>query len=395
MEKWIRGTCVTVLLLDLVLAFASSAQNSETLQYHSVKGLSEATGDLGSQYVSSSPVKPKEGKLPEFKSNHPLFFAWKTPMVPAGEIWIALDKTGSNGGYDRMYLDANANGDLTDDPVYAPSERDGDTARFGPVKLSFEGPDGAILYELSVEQNVWSAVAAYFCQVRSLCWREGPVRVGDVWKHCRIIDQNGNGAFNDKSANYSQSDRIQIGEQTGSEGGAVGNFVEVDNKLYKIEIARDGSHVSLAEAGDVSYGTARLAGNVTTIIVSSENGSFLRKPENGVIRLPAGAYHVDSWTIARKEDSGSQWEMKGVVPQDSGGFTLPAGGEVSLPFGEPIYSRVKVTKQASVYVFEQTLEGRQGERIVQTVNGQKPAPPKLRIRSQDGNLDTVLTSAYG
>jgi len=355
----------------------------------------QAPGDLGSQYVPSSPVKPKEGKLPDFRSNHPLFFAWKTPMVPAGEIRIAIDKTGASGGYDRMYLDANANGDLTDDPVYTPSERSGDTARFGPVKLSFEGSDGMIPYELSVQQNVWSAVAAYYCQVTPLCWYEGQIEVAGVWKRCRLIDQNGNGAFSDKAANYAQSDRIRIGEQTDSEGGAVGNFVEVDNKLYRIEIARDGSHVSLAGAGDVSYGTARLASNVTTIVVSGENGSFIRKPENAVIKLPAGAYHVDSWTIARKEDSGSQWEMKGTAPQEAGGFTLSAGEEVSLPFGEPVYCRVTVAKDASSYAFEQKLEGRQGERIVQTVNGQKPSPPKLRIRSQDGSFNTVLTSEYG
>jgi hypothetical protein len=152
--------------------------------------------------------------------------------------------------------------------------------------------------------------------------------------------------------------------------------------------------VNLAEAGDTSYGVVRFAGNVTTIIVSGENGSFIRQPENGITRLPAGTYHVNTWIIARK-DSGSQWELKGTVPQEAGQFTVAADREVSLPFGEPIYSKVKARQEGSTDVFEQRLEGRQGETIVQTVNGEKPAPPKLRIRSQDGSLNTLLTSEYG
>ena len=76
-------------------------------------------------------------------------------------------------------------------------------------------------------------------------------------------------------------------------------------------------------------------------------------------------------------------------------FTVAQDKEVSLPFGEPIYSMVQTNKSGSVYSFEQKLEGRQGERVTLTRNGSQPPPPKLHIRSRDGSYDRSLSSEYG
>jgi hypothetical protein len=409
MEKRIHVNLVPVLVLGILWAAAAPAQSQgsptpnaalgspeQWLQYHSANDAAQLVPDIGFQYTQlSHSTKPEGLKLPAFKSDQPLFLEWKTPMVASGHIWMAFDKSNPKGEYDRLYFDANANGDLSDDPVYQPYRRESNMAYFGPVKAVFAAADGPITYHLSMELRTGSGEA--YCLLSPACWYEGQITVGGAKKRCLLLDHNVNGAFNDKSADYGQSDRIRIGEQTGIDGGAVGNYVEVDKKLYKVEIARDGACVTLVEAKDVPCGTARLADNITSVTVSGENGSFLRTPENGVIKLPVGEYRADSWVIARKDDAGARWEMRATLPsgRSDGAFTVAADQEAKLPFGEPINSLVQATKSGSVYSFEQKLEGRQGERIVLTRNGSQPPPPKLHIRSEDGTYDRSISSEYG
>lgn len=394
MEKRIRNTLVPILVLSGILTSAALAQNEQWLAYRSANEARQLVGDIGYQYLPPSSNKPAGIKLPEFKSGEPLFLDWKTPMVASGKVWMAFDKSNPKGQYDRMYLDANANGDLSDDPVYQPYRRESSLSYFGPAKVVFAASDGPVTYHLSVECRTYSGQTN--CLLSPGGWYEGQITVGGVKKRCTLIDHNVNGTFNDKSADYNQSDRIRIGAQAGYEGGAVGNYLEVDGKLYQVEIARDGACVSLMEAKDVPYGTVRLADNITTLIASGENGSFIRTPENGIIKLPVGEYRVDSWAIARKDNAGAKWEMKGTLSSGgAGSFTASQDKEVRLPFGEPVYSMVQTNKSGSVYSFQQRIKGRQGERVVLTRNGSQPPAPKLHIRSRDGSYDRSLNSEYG
>ncbi len=371
-------------------------QDQQWLQYRSAGAAREIVPDMGNQDLEPSPAKPPGVKLPQFQSGRPLFLVWRTPMVASGRISMAFDQSNTGGPYDRLYLDANANGDLTDDPVSQPFRRDGNLSHFGPVKVVFPGADGPLAYHLSLEVRTYAQQQVY-CLLSPAGWYEGQISVGGVKKRCLLIDHNVNGAFNDKSPDYRQSDRIRIGEQTDLEGGAVGNYVEVDNKLYQVEIARDGACLSLTEARDVLYGTVRLAENIATLVVSGENGSFIRKLANGIARLPAGTYQVNSWCILRKDDAGVKWEMRGAFPQGGpqAGLTVAPDKDISLPFGEPSYSTVRVSKSGSEYSFDQRLEGRQGERIVLTRNGSRPPPPKLRVTNKEGTYDRSVSSAYG
>ena len=166
--------------------------------------------------------------------------------------------------------------------------------------------------------------------------------------------------------------------------------------LASVAMAQDGAHVALTEAGDVAYGTVRLADNITTVVINGENGPLTCRPENGVLRLPVGKYRADSWIIARTDEAGARWEMRGILRLGgAAAFTVARNQEVSLPFGEPIYSIVQVNRSGSIYLFDQKLQGRQDERIVLTRNGLPPLPPKLRIRSRDGTYDRSIIFAYG
>jgi hypothetical protein len=395
MKKRILLRLVPALVPGVLLAGATAvARNEQWLQYHSAREATQIIPDLGRQYLEPSSVRPEGIKLPNFQAGKPLFLEWKTPMTALGRIWMAFDKSNPKGWYDRLYFDANGNGDLSDDPVYQSYRRESERAYFGPVKAVFAGADGPITYHLGVELRTDSEPV--HCVLSPACWYEGQITVGSVKTRCVLTDHNVNGTFNDKSPDYYQSDRIRIGQTTDTEGGAVGKYVEVDNKLYQIEIARDGACVSLSEAKEVPYGTARLADNITAVVASGENGSFVRRSQNGLIKLPAGEYRVDSWILARQDDSGAQWEMHATASSRSDtGFTVTADRQVNLPFGEPIYLKTQVSKSGSVYSFSQRLVGRHGEHVMLTRNGTRPAPPSVHIRSRDGTNDRNIAGEYG
>ena len=381
----------TLLPLLLLLTSSAGAQNEQWLQYRSAAEARQIVGDMGYDYREVRAVKPQNVKLPEFKAQ-PLFHEWKTPMAASGTIWLAFDKSNPNGQYDRLYIDANANGDLSDDPACEPYRRESNMATFAPVKIVFNTADGPITYHLSVELRVYPNET--YCILSPAGWYEGPVTVGGVKKHCVLIDYNVNGTFNDKSIDFEQCDRIRIGEEGGRDTRFVGNFIEVGDKLYRPEIAQDGAFVIVTEATDVSWGTVRLAENITSFGAGGVNGLFTRKPDKGIVKLPVGDYRVEHWTIAKIDDKGAKWELQAGTG-GSGSFTVVPDQEKEIPIGEPIYSLAEYRQSGSFYTFSQRLEGRQRERITLMRNGVQPPPPKLRIRSRDGAYDRGMSFEYG
>jgi hypothetical protein len=129
---------------------------------------------------------------------------------------------------------------------------------------------------------------------------------------------------------------------------------------------------------------------------SGENGTFIRTPEKGLLKLPVGDYSVDSWTVAHVDDSDTKWETCGVMlPNKTFTFAVARDEEAKLSVGEPIRATLRVKKDGPTYSFEQKLEGRQGEQITLTRAGARASPPRVRIRSTDGSYDRSFPSAYG
>ena len=382
------------LLVSSVSICAATAQDEQWLQYRSASEARQIIGDMNYQFKEPAAGKPEGVKLPELQAEQPLFLVWETPMAKSGKVWIIIDKSSKAGQYDRLYIDSNANGDLSDESAAEPSRRESYQSWFGPMKVVFEGEDGPITYHLDIQ--FYSRPDRSYCLLSPGCWYEGPITVGGVKKQCVLIDYNVNGVFNDKSSDSGKCDRIRIGPQDSRDTRFVGNYIEVDDKLYRPEIAKDGAYIILKDASDVPYGTVRMAQNITGFSAGGENGLFNRKPENGTIKLPVGEYRIQSWTIARDDDKGSKWELQGQYPRGVAGvFTVAQDKEAQLTVGEPIYSDVTVNQSGEAYVFSQNLRGRQGEPIQLLRNGSRPQPPKLRIRSRDGTYDRGLSFEYG
>ena len=385
---------VFITVIPTLFAPVVRSQEEQWLQYRSSNEAAAIIGSMRSVYYQVGAERPEGIKLPEFTCERPLFYGWNTPMAQSGKIWLAFDASSGPNVYDRLYIDANGDGDLSDEPPYEPYRRDSNQCYFGPVKIVFDTEDGPVTYHLRVQS--YSSTSQNYCVVTPACWYEGPVTLDGEKKHCVLIDFNGNGTFNDKSTNAGECDYIRIGPESSRDSRYVGNYIEVDDKLYRTQIARDGAFIILSKADDVPYGTVRLAEAITGFAAAGENGLFLREPKDGTIRLPVGDYRVDYWSAVKKDDSGAKWELRGQYFRgDAGNFTVAESKETVLPFGEPVHSAVSVQQSGSYLSFGQSLEGRHGERIDLTRNGSRPQSPKLRIRNRDGTYDRGMSFEYG
>jgi hypothetical protein len=388
-------TCIilsSVVLISFLSSPAAQAQEEQWLQYRSATQARQIVGDMSSRLNEPGSAPPADVKLPSFTAEKPLFLVWETPMVKSGKVWMAFDKSSKNGQYDRLYLDANTNGELADETALTPARRESNRAYFGPVKVVFEGEDGPITYHLDLE--LYASPNQTYCIMAPAGWYEGTITVGGVRKHCVLIDYNVNGTFNDKSDNPGGCDRIRIGPPEGRDSRFVGNYIEVDDKLYRTEIARDGAFIVLKDASDVPYGTVRLADNITTFSAGGENGQFIRKPEKGTLKLPVGTYRIDYWSIAKDDGKGSKWELQGRGGSNAT-FTVAQDKEAKLAVGEPVYSMVSYNQTGGSFTFSQRLQGHQNEQITLLRNGAQPQPPKLRIRNRDGTYDRGMSFEYG
>jgi len=395
-ESYFQFIAVIAITAATTLA---AAQDVQWLQYRSAGEASAVIRDTGLQRLGAAKEKPAGVMLPAFTGAGQVFAKWSTPMVEAGYLWIAVDAR------NKLFIDSNGNGHLNDETGSDPYRSDQDSAYFGPVKVVFQGQDGPVTYHLNIQ--LLDRRDGKQLYVRTAGWYEGTITIAGQKKQCMLIDYNANGAFGDRSVDFSECDRIQIGgtdpafaaasaESAAQETRFVGNYIEADGTLYTSEIARDGACVKFAKAEGVKVGTIRLPESVTEFAAGGENGLFIRKPENGKCTLPVGKYRIEHWTIQRKDDKDAEWMLQGAYFGGTGLFDVNEVRAAELSIGEPIVCTLRADqREPGNYYFRQELKGKLGERIELTRNNARPQPPKVHIKTKDGKYDRTFTFEYG
>jgi len=378
----------------LILVSQVPAQQEQWLQYHSSREAGQIFGQVGSQTLELSAQQPAGVKLPQFKGQDQLFTKWPTPMVKSGHLWIALDRTQKQGPYDLLYIDSNGNGGLDDETAVTAYRMDQRNAYFGPVKVIFEVEDGPVTYHLNFRSYQYGT-ANNRLYISSGGWYEGDITVGGEKKHCILFDYNVNGAFNDKSANAAECDRVRIGKQGGQDTLFTGNYILDGETIYQPEIARDGACIKLTKAENVKFGNVRLAESITQFSANGENGLFILKPEKGIASLPVGKYRVCDWAVERQDEKGTNWKLEGSGLGEKNIFDITEGKESLLSIGEPIIATLDASQSDGTHSFRHSMAGRAGERIVLTRNGAQPQAPKVHIKSEDGTYDRTYSFQYG
>ncbi len=385
-----------VILGVLVAVSLAAGQDEEQwLQYYCSKDAREIMSyQIGSRGLKLSTDKPEGVELPELKCDKPFFARWNSPMVKGGGLLVALDRTTKKGQYDLLYVDLNGDGNLKDEEAIKPNKITQYQSYFGPVKIVFDSPDGPVTYHLNFSSYKYDKNDPSL-SVSAAGWYEGDITVGTQKKHCVLLDYDANGTFDDKSITFHTSDRIQIGKKESPEFSYVGNYIEIDGKLYNQEVARDGAYIKITPAENVVYGNIKVPEKIKRFKAAGENGFFIVPLEKGLGKLPVGKYRIFSWVVEQKDDKGDNWKLVGSNFGDKGIFDVKENEQVALAVGEPVTSELKVRKIKRVYSINQSLKGRLDESIEITRNDKRDKPPKLHIKELNGTYNRTFGLEYG
>lgn len=390
--RWLAGVAVCGAIA--LAALLKPSPETLALEYQSGTEPHPAVGGLGGRTLDTSADRPAGLALPDLQSTSPLFARWTSPRVPGGLLWLALDAAQEAGVYDRLYIDANGNGRLDDDAaIEALSARDA-FSYFTPVPVSWRENGRAVTYHLNF--ILTRAEGRPRLAVRSSGWFAGAVTVRGKEKECALIDQNANATFNDRSIDLENADMIQIVEPGVQDVALVGEFVEVDARLYRLEVPREGGRAILTPAKGVRFGKVQQPTDMVELIAGGENGMFTVKLRKGAGKLPAGRYRIYQWTQQRKDSYDNEWAIIGHSQGNPDVFEIAAGRPVRPDLGEPITSRMEVQAQEErQYVLRHAWHGRAGESVRITCNGASPPPAQVHIRNADGSYDRIFTFEHG
>ncbi|MHC4621023.1 MAG: carboxypeptidase-like regulatory domain-containing protein [Planctomycetota bacterium] len=202
------------------------------------------------QMTTRKPTGVRSGNL---KNYNVLFGQWHSPAVKGGYRWIALGRTHEHGPYDRLIMDTDGDGHLDDEMVTLTHTMSQPSIEnygvgFGAVRVLLDGDSGPQIYHLGLFYQSDRVLFA-----GSSGWYEGYVTVGRISQRWLLVDKDGNGTFDTKSENPGKCDLIAFGEEDDRIVRFVGDFVEIDGALYRLDITRDGEYmnVNLTTATDV------------------------------------------------------------------------------------------------------------------------------------------------
>lgn len=343
--------------------------------------------------------KPDGVRFGNLKNDNVLFGQWHSPVVKGGNRWIALDRTYKYGQYDRLIMDTNGDGHLEDEIVtMANSSSQPSTENyfisFGPIEVLLNQDNGPRICHLSL---------GFYYNDKELCtgtvgWYEGYVTVGGEKLLCLLVDKNSNGTFDTKSPEMSESDLIAFGEEDQRIIRTVGEYVELDGNLYRLEISRsrDSMNVSLIPAKELPFGTIRLSKSITEFTAIGQNGLFTVRPIDDLAKLPVGTYYIDHWIKEQKDKQDNKWTLKGHSFGDSGVFEVREGYRTTLSVGEPIFTSLEqMSQKDGVFSFvNPKLYGQLGEKI-NLARNEDDLQLLLHIKSNNGSYDRTFTFEYG
>lgn len=372
--------------LCLTVASSAFAQKEQWLTYH--------TSREGRAYrwlkLSTNP--PPNVTLPKVGATA-YYASWTTPFEPGKERWLCVDRTGKSGPCNRLFFDLNGNGRLDDDPPITTWRTEQNTAYFEPVRLVFKGEDGPITYHLVIRFSHYEGGRPDLL-ASSGGWYEGVVDFAGKKHRVELIDGNVNGTFNDLDADPYKSDRVQIEKDSAGER-FLGKMLEVDGQFFDVEVAQDGAYVKVKKAENVVQGVVRVPETIGEFTAYGQNGHFIRKPEKGEFKLPAGSYRLMGWEMSRKDTSGASWTMSGYNFPDTNKFTVAGEQPARVEIGEPVQAEVTPRQTTNQVAFNLTFRGLQGETIQFMKGNQRPAGPKLMLASQDGVYRSTNTFEFG
>ena len=374
-------------------------------------------GFVGSRLVSLSarPDRELDG-MPIVFSKRPLYGTLELGGPEAIPCVFVLDESmGTGSGYDSLRIDANLNQDLSDDPrISAAPNSGGSPPNFTSVEtlVGYEGR------RLPYHVRIWSCGSTDHMHLDSAGYTEGEISFGGNTYNVALVDDNGNGSFNDahvvpaNSTNaqgaVSSSGDTMIIDLNGDgkfdkslydtpEVYHVGQYISFGSKCYEISIAPDGRSITVARA-DVPSGYISSGHDKFSVELLGENGALKLAGGSRKTKVPAGTYRFAGSSFEQKDDSGAAWRIVGQGDWSQAAIEVDRGKNAKLDFGPPLIAEITAGRDGNQFSFGLQLKGQAGEAFspanIQKNGAQAPAP-SLEIRDDKGVVIAKAQFAYG
>ena len=353
----------TMIILLAVLATATPVTALEIpLQYHPYPQDREGFLPFGSasQKQTFAPP-PGEWTLPKFVSDPPVY-----ALVELGDrkhLMVLDRRNKATKFFDRLYFDANANRDLTDDPVI-----DGQ-ANAGGNFLSASFPaldaeivvDGATLpYSFMISAHCFLVDPTkdptegmngqnLYVRLMANCAYRGRIDTGGSRYPFWLSDANGNGRFDNlcspapnsspDDTQYPQGDALYIGagqELTYYDSLALGDHLVIKDQAFTVKIDTAAGKLILMPVEEKLVSLQLAAEPERIVLMAKDDGPRVMayRPGNS-LHVPNGEYKLVGYQVFKSDDAGGRWRLNALA---TGRTPLVSAGENAssvLSFGEP------------------------------------------------------------
>jgi hypothetical protein len=370
--------------------------------------LTEAVGD-GGQFLPPTARKPRVKEEPKYRSSQPLYVTVRLG-ARRDPFTLVLDSSrGADRRYDLLYVDADGDGRITaGDKVTGSPQKDG--ALFGPVQLPIDCGGAKcpqwFVFRLTEQELEGGPVFRSF-QVLNAGSYQGLVAFGDQKRLVALVDADSDGLYNGylKAANET-GDRLLLdlngdgqldGGHQSEEAQPLGRYVQVGDRYWRLEVAPDGSSVSVEPLAQ-PLGTLRAGAADFTLLLNGDEGVLRVRSTAGTARVPAGKYRLGQCTYRLTEKTGESWQFAAQVRGGGPVVEVPAGGQAAIRFGPPLVPRVTVTPAGRGELrLSLELRGAGGEVYhgVHRGNAERPPVPRARIVDANNRELAVLDFHYG
>jgi hypothetical protein len=148
---------------------------------------------------------------------------------------------------------------------------------------------------------------------------------------------------------------------------------------------------------DEEGGTLALAAPAFQLTLSSDEGRVSVLGKEGKAKLPAGWYGLNGLALRRTDEAGRLWVIESCPAAPNSEFTLPAGGELALPYGEPLRANVEgVQRRGNAIEVGFSLTGAGGETYDAAglrIGRESAQPPGVRI-VEKGTEKVIATGRF-
>ena len=333
---------------------------------------------------------------------------------------FALDAAGAKAvGYDRLYFDANGNGDLTDDPKVSATE----AAQTGPTVSQSQFPRVNVTLDVGGEKVEHAFMLGVVCSlaggkfqatasVYSAVAREGYVTQGKKRTKVLLVDGNSNGRFDDvvsvnPNGSLAEGDLLLINPNTkkgpsadgmGTDRNLVAKTVCIGRSFYRMSVAPDGGKLKL-EPTQLQLGCVVSAGHSYRAVLSSDDfGVVVITGARGQkVVLAEGTWKVINYILDATGAGGKRTAVEASYGNNQPTVTVEKGETAELPFGGAFRAIVTSGRgKDNKIALRLEIVGPSGEKCRSIlVGGGRPPKPRFVIKDANDKIVHQGEFEYG